>query len=593
VKHFREPDVPRRTSPRVMRSLVGLAAGTPLVLAACGGDADAPQEEAASAPTSPTTTGRAPAAQAAAPWFREEALERGLDFAHDSGARDGRYLMPEIMCGGAALVDVDADGDLDAYLVQAGDLAADPAQRPGNRLYANDGAGRFSDVTAGSGADDRGYGMGVACGDVDGDGRTDLYVTNTGPNALLVNSPDGRFRDATAAAGVGDDGFGASAGFVDYDHDGDLDLLTLNYLHWSASGEIGCYNGLGAADYCSPQSYDAPARDVLYRNRGDGTFDDVTEEAGLGVAFGCGLGLAAADFNADGRVDLFVANDGTPDQLWVNQGDGTFVDDALFAGCAVDQDGRAKAGMGVTVGDVDEDGDPDLLVCNLAGQTDSFFRNENGVFRDSTAIAGLGMTSRAFTRFGMAWVDFDQDGRLDLFQANGRVNRQARALADDPYAEPNLVLRGGEGLRFSEVAPRGGTSSELIATSRAAAFGDVDGDAAVDVLVVNRDAPVHLLINVAPERGTGLLLRVVERGGADALGAHVSLSVGERSLAFDVRAAYSYQASNDPRIHVALGAETRASDLVVTWVDGTREAFGDVEASSGVATLRRGEGTAE
>jgi hypothetical protein len=522
-------------------------------------------------------------------WFREEARARGLDFAHDSGARPERYLMPENMCGGAALFDGDGDGDLDAYLVQAGDLEADPATRPGNALFANDGAGRFTDVSTGSGADDRGCGMGIACGDADGDGRIDLYVTNTGPNVLLLNAGDLRFRDVTAEAGVGDPGFGASAAFVDYDHDGDLDLFTLNYIHWSIPGELSCFNSLGSPDYCSPQTYDAPARDVLYRNRGDGTFDDVTAAAGLGVSFGCGLGIAAADFDADGWIDLFVANDGTPDQLWHNLGDGTFVDEALFAGCAVDQDGRPKAGMGVTVGDVDEDGDPDLLVCNLAAQTDSFFRNEKGRFRDSTAIAGLGLVSRPYTRFGMAWVDLDQDGRLDLFQANGRVNRQSRTFSDDPYAEPNLVLRGTGNLRFAEVLPRGGTLPELVATSRAAAFGDVDGDGAVDVLVVNRDGPAHLLINAVPVRGNAMLLRVLERSGADALGAQVALRVGERRAVHDVRAAYSYQASNDPRVHVGLGDATRVEDVVVTWVGGTREAFGGFDAGA-TAVLRRGEG---
>ena len=571
--------MPARPSPRLPWPFA-------LVLAACGGgepETDGGAEDPATAAD--------PGQAAGAPWFREEADERGLAFTHASGHAEGRYLMPEIMGGGAALVDVDGDGDLDAYCVQSGRLEGDADGGPGNVLFLNDGGGRFAPAP-GSGAEDRGYGMGVACGDVDGDGRVDLYVTNTGPNALLVQvDGDGgpRFEERAGAAGVDDPGFGASAALVDFDLDGDLDLFTLNYLHWSIPNEIDCFNQQGSPDYCSPKTYDAPARDVLYRNAGDGTFRDDTVALGLGQAVGNGLGLAAGDFNGDRRPDLFVANDGTPDHLWIQQEDGSFEDEAFFAGCAVDQDGRAKAGMGVTVGDVDDDGDLDLLVCNLANETDSFFRNQGGVFRDSTSIAGLGMTSRPFTRFGMAWVDFDQDGRLDLYQANGRVTRQGRRYVEDAYAEPNLVLRN-EGERFREVLPRGGTAELLVATSRAAAFGDVDGDGALDVLVVNRDGPAHLLINAVPDRGGAVLLRVVNAAGADALGATVRLRVGQRRVTRDVRAAYSYQASNDPRVHVGLGSESRVDEVEVTWLDGTREAFGSFDAGTR-AELVRGAGS--
>ena len=547
-----------------------------LMVSACGGgDADSGTAGAGGSGAEPGPS-----------WFVEEAQARGLVFHHESGHEEGRYLMPEIMGGGAALLDVDGDGDLDAYLVQSGALVGDLASRPGNQLFLNEGEGRFRDATVGSGADDRGYGMGVACGDTDGDGRVDVYVTNTGPNALLMNQGGGGFEDATSTAGVGDPGFGASAGFVDYDRDGDLDLLTLNYVHWSVDRELDCFNSLGSSDYCSPQTYDSPARDVLYRNRGDGTFEDVTESAGLGRAFGCGLGLAAGDFNLDGWPDLFVANDGTPDQLWMNQGDGKFKDEAFFAGCAVDQDGRAKAGMGVAVGDVDDDGDLDLFVCNLANQTDSYFRNEGGTFRDATSLAGLGMASRPYTRFGMAWMDFDHDGKLDLYQVNGRVNLQTKRYGDgDPYAEPNLLFRG-EGARFRELLPRGGTSEPHYGTGRAAAFGDVDGDGGVDILIVNKDAPATLLINTAPNRGNWILVRAVGANGADAIGATVTLRAGTRTVTRDVRAAYSYQSSNDPRAHFGLGDVSRVEDVSVTWEDGTRETFGAFYVGSTIELVR-------
>jgi hypothetical protein len=524
------------------------------------------------------------------PWFEECAAPRGLVFRHESGHGDA-FLMPEIMAGGAALVDVDGDGDLDAYLVQSGRIVDPPDRRPPNRLFRNDGAGRFEDVTDASGADDRGYGMGVATGDYDNDGDVDLYVTNVGPNTLLRNDGAGRFENVTAVAGVGDDGFGASATFLDYDGDGDLDLVTVNYLAWSRETELVCYNKMGAPDYCDPQNYAAPARDVLYRNDGDGTFTDVTEAAGLGRSIGTGLGVIAADFDGDGRVDVFVANDGMRDHLWMNRGDGTFVDEALYSGCAVDVEGQATASVGGTGADIDDAGDPDLLVCNLGGESDSLFRNEGGHFADVTVVAGLGSASRPLTRFGMAWMDFDNDGMLDLYQANGRVMMQSDSFRDDdPYAEPNLLFRGTGPGRFEEVRPRGGTATTLVATSRGAAFGDVDGDGGVDVLVVNRDAPAHLLRNVAPDRGAWLGLRVVDERGRDAIGATVSLLRGDRRVTRTVRTGYSYCAANDARVHVGLGAAAAAADVVVRWPDGTEESFGDLDAG-GVVTLARGAGT--
>ena len=539
-----------------------------------------------SAPVAP------PPAPASPPWFEPVGPARGLHFVHDSGHRV-RHLMPEIACGGAALFDMDGDGDLDVYLVQAGGITVPPDERPANQLLRNLGDGTFENVTDGSGADDRGYGMGVAAGDYDNDGDVDLYVTNVGPNVLLRNDGGGRFTDVTVSAGVGDPGWGASAAFLDYDNDGDLDLFVCNYLNWSVATEIDCFNEMGAPDYCSPNNYTAPAIDILYRNNGDGTFSDITEQAGLNTAFGNGLGVACGDFTNDGWIDIFVANDGMPDQFWVNAGDPDrprFRDDAMATGCAIDQDGMPKAGMGVTVADTDDDGDLDVMVCNLHRESDSYFRNDNGYFTDITAVAGLGAVSRPFTRFGMAWLDFDNDGHLDLYQANGRVMRQSRAWADDPFAEPNLLFRGGADGTFREVLPRGGTAEPLIATSRAAAFGDVDNDGGMDVLVVNRDGPAHLLHNIAPQRGGWILFQVLTQHGRDALGATLQLSLGDRRLTRDVRAAYSYMASNDPRVHVGLGRFDHARNVTVRWVDGTFESFGDFAANQ-VVTLHRGRGS--
>jgi len=522
-------------------------------------------------------------------WFRQEAQERGLAGRWISGHAE-RHYFPEIMGGGVALFDLEEDGDLDVYAVQGGSIVAAPEARPGNLLFENQGAGRFVEVGAARGADDRGYGMGVAAGDADEDGRTDLYVTNVGPNALLRNA-GGRFEDRTAAAGVGDPSWSTSAAFVDYDNDGDLDLFVANYIRWSAADEIVCYTKPHPEDYCSPKSYDAPAQDVLYRNDGSGRFEDVSLAAGLRAAFGNGLGVVCTDFDGDGWMDLFVANDGMLNQLWHNRGDGTFEDVGVSAGCAVDQDGRKKAGMGTDAADLDFDGDEDLLVVNLAGEADSFYRNDGRRFSDRTPVAGLAGPSRPFTRFGATFADFDDDGFLDLYQANGRVTRASGPGCATPFDEENLLYRGSEGGKFLELLPRGGTATPLCDTSRGSAVGDLDGDGALDVVVANRDAPLYLLRNQVPGRGHALELRVREASGRDALGARVETSLAGRRVVRTVRSARSYCSASDARVHLGLGPESElAADVRVRWVDGVEERFPGPFAAGRVHELARGTG---
>ncbi|MDH3626693.1 MAG: CRTAC1 family protein [Acidobacteriota bacterium] len=523
------------------------------------------------------------------PWFEEVARERGLRFEHRSGHAE-RHIFPEIIGGGAALFDMDGDGDLDAYLVQSGNLIDPGAQGGVNRLFENDGAGHFRDVTEGSGADDDGYGMGVAAGDYDDDGDVDLYVTNYGPNVLLRNEGGGRFADVTVAAGVGHRGWGTSAAFVDYDADGDLDLFFTNYVNWSLTDERDCYNTAWQLDYCLPTNYKSPATDVLYRNDGVGRFTDVTVESNLNTSFGNGLGVVCADYDGDGAIDIFVANDAMLNQLWLNRQDGTFVDESLLRGCALDEHGMTKSGMGVAAEDYDDDGDPDLIVVNLETQTDSFFLNEDGFFRDHTGEVGLGATSRVHTRFGIGLVDFDNDGFLDLYHANGRVTKTAEPLTGDPYAEPNMLFAGADNGRFEPVSPQGGTLETLVATSRAAAFGDVDGDGGLDVVVVNRDAAAYLLINVVPNRGHWIRFRVLGPSGRDAIGSTVQVVFDGRTKTRGVRSAYSYNSASESVAHFGLGDATRVDQVTVLWPDGTREIFGELEADQSV-TLRRGAGS--
>jgi hypothetical protein len=511
-------------------------------------------------------------------WFEDEAAARGIDFTHRSGQVE-RAMLPEIVGGGAALFDVDGDGDLDAYFVQSGwNLGERPTpDTPVNRLYLNDGAGRFTTATDIGDAADNGYGMGAATGDYDGDGDVDLYVTNLGANRLLRNDGAGKFVDVTDEAEVGDPSWSTAATFADFDRDGDLDLFVVNYVHWSLAVERDCFSR-GQPTYCAPTAYDAPAMDRLYRNDGNGRFTDVTEAAGLNTSFGNGLGTVAEDFNNDGLIDLFVANDRMKDQLWVNQGDLRFADEAGQRGVAMDDNGIAKAGMGVAVADVDHDDDADLIVVNFEGETDSFYRNELNYFVDVTARAGISMASRKRTRFGVVLADFNNDGQVDLFEANGKVDGNPNA-ATDVFAEPNALFAGKiqeEFVRFTEIE-NAGLAAPSMFTSRSAAIGDVNGDGRLDILIVNRDAPAQLLINSTPAK-SWITLDVRDAVGAPALGAVVKLTAETVLQRATVRSSSSYLSAHDPRVHIGLGQANQGDDVTVTWPDGHTQSFGSLAA---------------
>ena len=511
---------------------------------------------------------------APAPWVK---THEPFDFKWISGAL-GEFAMPEIIGGGVALIDYDGDQDLDVYFIQGGDLLAArnaPASNPHqNRLFRNDGQFRFVDVTDETGTGDRRYGMGVAVGDIDNDGDPDLYITNVGRNTMLRNDA-GNFVDVTEETGTGDPGWGASAVFFDADLDGDLDLFATNYLDWTPETELTCFNPLGGEDYCSPRNYLSPAIDVFYRNKGDGTFENATVDTGLNESAGTGLGVISADWTGDGYPDLFVANDGMPDFFWASNSGGQWSEHGMDRGCALDDEGIAKAGMGVDTDDIDDDGDLDLIVCNLTGESDSIFRNDGDYFIDMTARTGVRKSTRHATRFGLGWVDLNNDGWLDLFEANGRVMRSADTETHDPYAQHNHLLQGDQRGRFTMVPHALDSSDAQPRTSRAAAFGDLNNDGRIDVVICNRDAPAILLENVTNPEHHYVRIDVIDEHGRPDVGSLVELRLPDRTITRPVQRAGSYMASNEPTVHIGIGPHERYEALSVIRPDGTRQTWPD------------------
>ena len=507
-------------------------------------------------------------------WFTEAASDAGITFVHTSGD-DGSYLFPETVIGGACLFDFDNDGWLDLYVVQGGYLKTKTGIKPTNILYRNRGDGTFEDVTASSRTGDTGYGMGCTHGDYDNDGDADLYVTNFGPNVLYRNNGDGTFSDVSAEAGVGDAKWGSSCAFADYDGDGHLDLFVVNYLYWTVDRETVCMSQSNVRTHCAPTNYDAPTPDTLFHNNGDGTFTDVTASAGLARTLGNGLGIACGDFDRDGRLDFYVANDGGPNRLWINKGGGRFEDDALLAGCALNMNGVAEAGMGVVAVDLEPDGDLDLFMVHLRNETNTFYLNHGGWFEDTTSTIGLAASSIGFTGFGLSMSDFDNDGRRDVFIADGSVAMGGRQFrADDPYAQPNLLFRGLANGEFELVKPQGGTNPTLIETSRGAAAGDIDNDGDIDIVVVNKDAPLHLLRNHIGKRGSWIMFRVLNKHGSDALGAEIRITAGGNEQHRILFPSYGYCSAGDSRLHFGLGNADSVESVLVRWPNGHKRKLG-------------------
>ena len=502
----------------------------------------------------------------------------------------GTHALPEVIGSGVALFDYDNDDALDVLHVRfpppdVGTSLVDASAQ--NRLFRQQTDGTFVDVTEAAGIGHEGYGQGVAIGDVDNDGDADVYVTNYGTDVFYRNNGDGTF--ALQEAGLSNEAWGTSATFGDYDRDGYLDLYVANYVQFDP--EAVCRGKHGAPDYCNPQAFE-PAADRLFRNNGDGTFTDISQQAGIAAMPGRGLGVVCLDLTGDGWADFYVANDGEANQLYVNQKDGTFAEEAILYGLAFNAYGQPEGSMGIAVGDVNGDTRPDLFVTHLSGETNTFYTTSHfSVFVDMTEMAGFAGRDLPFTGFGCGFVDFDNDADLDIALVNGRVKRGAVLEGANTgefwnfYAEPNLLFQnsrtgfvGGNSdsrhrIAFTDVSSRAPDFTERIEVSRGMAFGDVDRDGDIDMVVSGLDNRLRFFRNDAPPPQHHYLSVQAIAHGRDALGARVTLQASPHTLTGYVLSGTSYLSSSEPSVHFGLGTIDTIQAIEVHWQDGSREKF--------------------
>lgn len=545
--------------------------------------------------------------------FTDVAGQSGLDFWYFNGM-SGEYYFTENIGGGVALIDYDKDGDLDVYITQGHMLGEGKALKDAlfpppvgqpltDRLFRNDLSVdkngqrilKFTDVTETAGIKASAYGMGVTTGDFDNDGWMDLFVTNYGTNQLLRNNGNGTFTDVTRKAGLNDPGWSVSAAFVDIDRDGHLDLYVGNYVYFTFAQNKACFAPNGSRDYCGPNFF-KPMQDRLYRNQGDGSFEDITVSAGINRASAPGMGVISADFNLDGWLDIYVANDGQANQLWINQQNGRFKDEAFMAGVAVNMEGAPEASMGVDAADFDNDGDADLFMTHLSGETNTIYVNDGeGWFEDRSIATGLAAPSKGYTAFGTAWIDYDNDGWLDLFVANGDVRVMPILIkAGDryPLRQPNQFFVNKQGI-FTDITHQAGDAFKLAEVSRGTAVGDLDNDGDSDIVLINSNGPVRLLLNNTGNKNHWLGLIVLNARGQLALGARVAIHRKDGNILWRrIRVDGSYASSRDPRLVVGLGNSKNLEKVVVYWPDGSAaEEWRDM-TPDGYNTLTAGQGKA-
>jgi enediyne biosynthesis protein E4 len=527
----------------------------------------------------------------ALPSFTDVTAGAGIDFTHTTGAFGRKYL-PETMGSGVAFLDADGDGHQDILLVNAMPWPGRKGGRAVMALYRNDADGTFTDVTSRAGLAVPMYGMGVAAADYDNDGRTDIYVTALGQNRLFRNLGDLKFSDVTAAAGVGDTGFSTSAAWFDYDRDGRLDLYVANYVEWSIEKDLFCTLDGKTKSYCTPESYTGRSP-TLYRNIGDGRFEEATRPAGLFDPTSKALGVALLDYDGDGWLDLFVANDTQPNRLYRNRRDGTFVDVGLSAGVAFNEAGVARAGMGVDAADYDGSGRQSIVIGNFSNEMMTLYTNEgNGLFIDEAPRSTIGRATLPTLTFGCFFFDFDLDGRLDIFAVNGHVADDVEAVQRSvTYAQtPHLFRNLGE-RKFEEVTTAAGADLAKRIVGRGAAYGDYDGDGDLDLVLTTNNGPARLLENDGGSRND--LLRLTLRGtrsNRDAIGALVRVTTAAGSGSWRmVKTGSSYLSQNELPLTFGLGRAASVTKIEVKWPGGGMETLPGAPANRSL-TIVEGKG---
>jgi hypothetical protein len=537
--------------------------------------------------------GQRPSSKANSTISFENQIERsGMSFVLNNGHTPEKYQI-ETMTGGVAALDYNNDGFLDIYFTNGAHLPDMAKSSPKffNRLYRNKGDGTFTDATEAAGVSGNGYANGVACGDYDNDGFVDMYVAGVNHNQLFHNNGNGTFTDFTAKAGLlgyhskYGKTYAITAGWFDYDRDGYLDLILINYVNWSLATASPC-SAKGLKAYCSPDTYEG-LPNQLFRNNRDGTFTDVSEVSRIGKHVGKGMGVAFADHEGDGFIDIFVANDTFRNFLFRNNGDGTFSETGVFTGVAYNEDGRSVAGMGADFRDIDNDSRPDIFETAKYADVFPLYRNQGEQFADVSKPAGLAVTTSRLTGWGNGIFDFDNDGWKDLFTANGAILDNAPEIDHLPYLLPNLVLRNNRNGTFSNVSLQAGASFMAPAAHRGAAFGDFDNDGRIDAVTTSLNAAPQLWMNRSVNDNHWLLIRLVgTTSNRDSLGARIKITTPSGASQFNhATTAVGYNASSDKRVHFGLGAESEVKMIEIVWPSGAIQTLSKVRADQ-IITIR-------
>jgi enediyne biosynthesis protein E4 len=507
-----------------------------------------------------------------------------IDFVLNNNVSPHRYSI-ETMTGGVAVFDYNNDGLLDIFFTNGAEIPSLEKSNSGfhNKLFRNNGDGTFTDVTEKAGLAGVGYSMGVAAGDYDNDGFVDLYVTGFNSNQLFHNNGDGTFTDRTEKAGVSGvlksgKPWSVAAGWIDYNNDGLLDLFVVNYLDYSLSSAHSCKTG-NIVDYCSPDEYRGTPN-ILYRNNGDGTFTDVSQQSRISQYLGKGMGVAFADYDGDGFTDIFVSNDSIPNFLLHNNGDGTFTDVALRAGVAYNENGKAVAGMGTDFRDIDNDGMPDIFLTAMYGDSFPLYRNlGKGQFEDVTETTGIAAMTIRFTAWGTGIFDFDNDGNKDIFAAGSAILDNSMEVNHKPYPLPNFLYRNLGNLRFKDVSGDAGASFSVPAAHRGAAFGDLNNDGKIDIVVTVLNREPQLLMNRSQNHNHWIILKLVGVGdNRDGLGTRVKITTANGVQYNQATTAVGYNSSSDKRVYFGLQNATVVDQIELAWPTGVKQVLNHVKA---------------